>query len=155
MASAVAGLRDYARECSAASSFEELTRYAVRAVHVTCGAKSTGYFQKFLATRDEIPFVALCGNGGEVLEGHRQKSDTIPHVMPAILDGLAVSESDLRRSPSAELRGRVEAGFTPTIRSLSWARTGYTRGSGLRLSNHTSPNQRKSVSWKRSLRSRN
>jgi hypothetical protein len=55
--------------------------------------------------------VALCGNGGEVLEGHRQTCDTIPHVMPAILDGPFVGESDLRRSPSAELRGSVEAAF--------------------------------------------
>jgi transcriptional regulator with XRE-family HTH domain len=111
MMSAVAGLRDFAKRCASAASFAELSQYASRAIHETCGDRSAGWVQQYVAKSQEFPFVALCGNDAEVFTGDRTHCDTIPHAMPAFLDGLAFSERDLRESPSAELRGRAEAGF--------------------------------------------
>jgi len=110
-ASVVTGLRDYARACSVASSFEELAQFAVRAVHLTCGDRSAGFLQQYLAVSSEFPFVAACGNGSETFVGYRQRCDAVPHVLPAILDGRPACEADLHRSPSAELRGRADRGF--------------------------------------------
>lgn len=103
-----AALRDLARNVVSANSIDDAAVAATRALADACGPHALAYARVHDRVSGELPVVAASGSGSGALVGHRQNTASVAYAMRSFVEGQPYGEYDLRESPCADLRTRVE-----------------------------------------------